>query len=71
MVDLPDPDGPTIATHSPARRSKERFWKIGTSGRVETDVSSDWVSELTSGFGGGMAKFIESVEIGCCDLGFG
>lgn len=34
MVDFPDPEGPTMATHSPARRSKERFWKIGTSGRV-------------------------------------
>ena len=34
MVDLPEPEGPTIATHSPALKSNERSWKTGTSGRV-------------------------------------
>jgi hypothetical protein len=34
MVDLPEPEGPTMATHSPARRVNERLEKMGTSGRV-------------------------------------
>lgn len=33
MVDLPQPDGPTIATHSPGLSWRERLVKMGTFGR--------------------------------------
>jgi len=33
MVDLPDPEPPTMATHSPGEMSKETPARTGTSGR--------------------------------------